>query len=654
MDDIRALQHEVPELLVELSLNDSMEQSFYMKEKLSQTNLSKLCDPKSNPKLVETLRLRELTGTNGIPKMTVSQLQKEISQEDIAFDLTKNQMNWQLGESTMSIPAGDFEPSSLKTLPSEFEGLQSSQSSEISDSMFRSAEGLVEQDVQKIDSPSEMVGVLDLSEETSLHEEGRTMLETSSKIHDKTIQCKMLPIAKNVLKDETNSKEILVKDMKESMDDEHLDDSTSLKSSLLTKRILQNALVTVDFCRLDFVKMKEEVISLFFDWNNYVEIFNQNIIDGFEALCSKEIQTSRRNRDLEAMLESEKKSRLEILNEMKIELEKRTKATDEEHSEEMNQLEARLKIEYENKRKEDAEKWQDDVCELRVKYEREKSYELTRLKSELKASCLEIEELNEKTDRLNEKIETLEKELELKEKQYRKIECEKESAEKLNIKMKEEAQYLRTSKSQLESENQKYFNSALNQVKKEKEKTIKELQVVINDLKIEIETRGKMSEKVLSENGHYKVVNSKIMSRLEVLENDKEKLEVSYNELKKELLQLQCDMDSERASHSSALDRLREEMEKRFEGEKLQLIEIFEAEKSNLKEESSLQMVKLIEDFKKQRSALKEESEREKLEMQEKLKKEKAALVSSFEVEKGKLTEEFEKQQSLSKASSIE
>ena len=174
VNDIRLLQSKVPELLVELSLGDSLEESLCVRERLSQTNLTKLCDPNSNPKLVETLRLRELTGNHGISKMTVSQLHKEISQEDMPIDIAQKKIDWKLDDIAMEIPGGDFEPSSLKTLPSELEGLQSSQSSEISDSLFRSAEGL---DDGASGYPEETVGVLELSEVPERHVPERQVFE---------------------------------------------------------------------------------------------------------------------------------------------------------------------------------------------------------------------------------------------------------------------------------------------------------------------------------------------------------------------------------------------------------------------------------------------------------------------------------------------
>ena len=676
IDDIRALQNEVPELLVELSLNDSMEQSLYVKEKLSQKNLSKLCDPKSNPKLVETLRLRELTGTNGIPKMTVSQLQKEISQEDIALDLSKNQMNWQLGESAIAIPGGDFEPSSLKTLPSEFDGLQSSQSSEISDSLFRSAEGLEEVEVQKMDLPNEMVGILDLSEEPDHHGEEGNVVQMSSSIHNMNLQYGV-SVKTHDANDQKAYRKKLDDDDDISNDDDDVDDydddddaeqeyaphidhsvDTLKGSSPSTKQISEDTLTSVGYCRLLYMELKEEIVSFCFEWNKSVEICKQNIMDGFTKLFLATVQTSKRNRDLEYTLVNEVKVHFETLKKMNIEFEKKLDAVEGKHFIEIEQLETNLKNDFENYRKEETEKWQESLLEMKEMYEIEKSSTVAELSSELKISHLEIEKLNEKNDILNEEIETLQKELETKEKQHHKevhdIMNEKENAENLNLKMKEEVQLLGASKNQLEAENQKNFNSALKQVKKEKDTTIKELQMIVNSLKNDAEAKEKLTEKILAENGHYKEINSKIMNRIEALENDKEKLEMSCNEFRSEISKLESNMESERIGHSFYLDRLKDEMENRLEREKLQLIEKFEAEKSNLKEESSIKIVKLIEDFKKQRNALKEESEKEKVELTENLKREKEAFISSLETEKQKFNEEFEKQQSLSKESSIE
>ena len=657
VDDIRALQHEVPELLVELSWSDSIEQSFYAKEKLSQSNLSRLCDPKSNPKLVETLRLRELTGTNGIPKMTVSQLQKEISQEDIAFDFTKNEMNWQLGESAMTIGGGVFEPSSLKTLASELEGLQSSQSSEVSDSMFRSAEGLQDQEAN-FDSPGEMVGVLDLSEEPDLsrQEEGMTP-EVSLVIPTRNLPEEMISFSKRAVDNEDVWKTELQGKIEE---DQRVSSNLAPVniSSPVRIQTIRNCLQTAKHFRLNFMELNKEICSFSVDFNSFIRQITGNILDVFEILSSKIVQTSQQNNDLKALLESERKSQLESLKKMNMNHEKERNVAEEVFKQEKDQLNTRLKLDFEIRRKEETEHWQGSVSELSEKYEADESNLIAELNSKLKISYQEIEKLNESNDLLNLKIASVQMEMEMKERKYqediREIECEKEHTEKLNVEMKEETQYLRSSKNQLELENQKNFNSALNQVKKEKEKTIAELQMIIDDLKSEAGAKRRMTEEILAENGHYKAVNSKIMNRIEALENDKEKLITSCNELRSELSNLRHDLETEKMSHISDLDKLGEEMKSRLEDEKLKLIEKFEIEKSNLKEESSLQIVKLIEDFKKQRTALKEEIEKEKSEMKENLKKEKAALVLSFEAEKQKFADEFEKQQSLSKTSSIE
>jgi len=656
VDDIRALQNEVPELLVELSWSDSMEQSFYAKEKLSQSNLSRLCDPKSNPKLVETLRLRELTGTNGIPKMTVSQLQKEISQEDIAFDFTKNQMNWHLGESAMTIGGGDFEPSSLKTLTSELEGLQSSQSSEVSDSMFRSAEGLQDQEIN-VDSPGEMVGVLDLSEEPNLSsQEGGMTPEVSLVTPTGNLREEMASFSKSAVDNEDISRTELQGKIEEGqrMSSKH---ALVIVSSPMKVQIISNSLQIVKHVRLNFMELKKEVGSFFIDFHNFVSQMTGNISDVFELLSSKIVQTSQSNNDLKALLESERKLQLESHNKMSMDHERERKAVEEMFTKEINQLKTRLKLDFEIRRKGETEPWQGSISELSEKYEADKSNLIAELNSKLKISYQEIEKLNESNDLLNLKIAAVQREMEIKEKKYqedvREIEYEKEHTEKLNIKMKEETESLRSSKKQLELENQKNFNSALNQVKKEKEKTIAELQIIIDDLKSEAGAKKRMTEEILAENGHYKAVNSKIMNRIEALENDKEKLITSCSELRNELSNLQNDLETEKMSHISDLNKL-EEMKGKMEEEKMKLIEKFEMEKSNLKEESSLQVVKLIEDFKKQRTALKEEIEKEKAEMKENLEKEKAALALSFEAEKQKFADEFEKHQSLSKTSSIE
>ena len=640
-------------------MGDSLEQSFYVKEKLSQTNLSKLCDPKSNPKLVETLRLRELTGNNGMQKMTVSQLHKEISHEDMALDITNNQMNWQLGESTLTIPCG--EPSSLKTLMSEFEGLQSSQSSEISDSMFRSAEGLDEKENESMECPGEVVGLLELSEEPNLQQQEAKVFEMLPLPQEKSSQIDISEVSKDALNEPSMSKLQKRHELNTAMSkyEETNESPFSVKfSSSITKQIANNAVQTFGNCRTEFVKLKKELTVFCFEWSKTLEEFKQYFTVLIANLYAAMTEESNRIRALESRLEAEIDSYNEIVKKLNNEFEEKEKMVEYEHNKKLNELEIKLKTNFEDRNKKEIEELQLKINVVENKAEKEKLDSVADLNSALELSKIEILKLNEENSILNEKIESLERDWEKKETQHKeeicKIGLEKQDMHNLNKEMKEEILSLRSSKSLLESENQQHFNSALKKVKKEKEKSMRELQMVINDLKNEIETKVKVVEKINAENEHYKEVNLKIMSRIEALEKDKEKLEMLLNDSKKDVLKLQSESENERINHDAKLERFKNEMVDSFEKDKIHLIEKFEAEKAKLKGECTMEKIKLIEDFKKQRTNLKEEAEKEKLEMKENLKREKAALVLSFEVEKQKYTEEFEKQQSLSKTSSIE
>lgn len=655
MNDIRVLQREVPELLVELSLGDSLEQSLYVREKLSQTNLSKLCDPNSNPKLGETLRLRELTGTNMIPKMTVSQLHKEISQEDVVLDLASKQMSWQLGDSALiAINSGEFQPASLKTLPSDHEGNQSSQSSEISDSLFRSAEGLDDRDGGHIENTGEVVGILDLSEEASQRQGEQSSLHFFSAM-SKEKPKRNAGMKKGSLNCESINQEILSSDKNIN----ELKSSIGIKIVSKTKeQAVFDTLKRLHACRSSITSLKEEMRDFRFEWKKHTDDNKNKIVFVIEGLVTRIREEEERNKKLELELEDEKELKIKEIENLSNELEERAKIRDLNFNAELQRIKMEREKDLEDLRKEEAEKCQEKLKELTENLEKEMSTDFDLLTSELAKSKKELSRMKEGNNRLGEKVEVLEKELQAKEiecvNEICKVKAEKEEMEKRNAELKNEIRGLKSSKNQLHSENQKNFNSALNQVKKEKENSVRELHVLMEQLKNEIDEKDQLNEKIKVENARYEDFNAKLMERVELFEKDKETLKELYDESQRDLLKIQNDVEKERSNRHNTLEKMSQEAIDNFEKEKFELIEKFEVEKANQKTEFSLERVKLIEDFKKQRSSFKEEMEKEKFEMKQALAKEKDRLTLSFEDEKQRYIQEMEKQQSLSKTSSIE
>ena len=134
VDDIRLLQSCVPELLSELSLSDPLETSIVVRNCLSQSNLTKIVDPRQNKTLEETLHIREKTLVDN-EKLTMSVLKREMSCNMVEEFPFLDNAQFKIG-SKEDIQESEFEPSSLRSLSDE-KGLVTSSDS---DALFHSAE----------------------------------------------------------------------------------------------------------------------------------------------------------------------------------------------------------------------------------------------------------------------------------------------------------------------------------------------------------------------------------------------------------------------------------------------------------------------------------------------------------------------------------
>lgn len=152
VQDIRLLQGTAPDLMAELHMGDPLESSTVVRDCLSQSNLTKLVDPRQNKTLEETMHFREkaLVDNN---QLTMSVLKREMSCNDVGDFPFPNDVNFSRG----AVAAGGgsshdriidndddeeefsettFEPASLQSLSREKIMTTSSES----EALFHSAE----------------------------------------------------------------------------------------------------------------------------------------------------------------------------------------------------------------------------------------------------------------------------------------------------------------------------------------------------------------------------------------------------------------------------------------------------------------------------------------------------------------------------------
>lgn len=141
VEDIKMLQHHVPDLMSELSLSDSLETSIMVRNCLSQSNLTKLIDPKQNKSLEETLQFREQALVEN-DQLTMSVLKREMSSHPVEqFPLLEN-VNYETespsdnADDENTADESEFEPASLRSLSEDKKLIASSDS----DMLFHSAE----------------------------------------------------------------------------------------------------------------------------------------------------------------------------------------------------------------------------------------------------------------------------------------------------------------------------------------------------------------------------------------------------------------------------------------------------------------------------------------------------------------------------------
>lgn len=138
VEDIKLLQQTAPDLMSELHIGDSLESSIIVRTCLSQSNLTKLVDPRQNKTLEETMAFREKALVDN-QQLTMSVLKREISANDVGdFSFPEN-VGFQIGASSddLDVTGGTaFEPGSLRSLSREKVLTTSSDS----DALFHSAE----------------------------------------------------------------------------------------------------------------------------------------------------------------------------------------------------------------------------------------------------------------------------------------------------------------------------------------------------------------------------------------------------------------------------------------------------------------------------------------------------------------------------------
>eukprot|EP00794_Sanderia_malayensis_P007700 gene7700-8537_t len=630
VNDIRLLQQKVPELLIELSLGDSLEQSVYVRERLSQTNLSKLVDPRSNPSLEETLKLRARTGINSMPKMTVSQLQKEISQEDIPLDMTQKDLNWQLGESVGDITDADFEPSSLKTLHCGMDALHSSQSSDVSDSMFRSAEGLDDElpTKEKADASTEMVGILELPEGALGHNAECLTTEVVDGGFENISKSTARPIPlKRSPRDKTNASTAsssIVDGFAKAVAGNLADSPFISVASPLFRESVANLMQSSRHLRVEFQDLVKFVDAQLKNYQEICRYFHKNVAEIFANWDAK-------NRKLEDVSNENEELKNDIMR-LKEEVEKTSCA--KEDIENIKDSLKRCHIE--------------EINTLQFRHKDELQRVENHLSREIESLRAELMEVNESS------AETVSKnqlQWESRENGYKETIEDLESSRTIleinMVELKTDLDNMRLLNRQLESENQEKFNLALKKVKLEKDKQLKELQNSMDVMKDQLVLKDENLEQLRAEVKHYETINASILTRLETLENDNE---VKEEKMKDELNKIRNGFEIEKNRLMEEFQEERDEFSEKLESEKIErkselhsLMKKFDAEKSELQN-----------DYEKEKAIIIDRFAEEKKEMLENFTKEKSALLLSCELEKQKFSEDFEKQQSLSQTSSIE
>ncbi|XP_065069934.1 RB1-inducible coiled-coil protein 1-like isoform X2 [Rhopilema esculentum] len=704
VNDIRLLQSKVPELLVELSLGDSLEESLCVRERLSQTNLTKLCDPNSNPKLVETLRLRELTGNHGISKMTVSQLHKEISQEDMPIDIAQKQIDWKLDDIGMEIPVGDFEPSSLKTLPSELEGLQSSQSSEISDSLFRSAEGL---DDGASEYPEETVGVLELSEVTERHVPERQVLERQTKEYLIEEASTKIPKEdwlyrsqefvdgthdreddKNVRDKTEQSVDCPVMDDDRSavhMDCIHVLDGAreifmlleNIKSTAPTREleIAIAKLLSIVSYKLEQSREKMETSDYLFPHEkqccrNDVKILGELVGKG-KSIAELKDEHSQSRRRQEEIREEEKKVLIahiekeyeKTIEQLKMDLDEakeQSKTLNHQRDLEMNKIEDMTK-EW-KKKEEDFRETIESLIKDKIDFEEdttkalEKAQTLNLSLGHENAKALELavniaKEEHEKTltAAMNAEKEEHEKALNVA------LNAAKDKHENalraaLNAAKEEHEKNLQLSIGTAKEEHEKALNLALNAAKEEHESLLKVLKEEIEMQKSEMIQKDEQLKTLEDENLWYKSANKEISSKYKDLELRNDELNKQFLERKsyfeETVRKCQLERDRENKEWSRILEEERGNFERQIEIEMEKCDKMCNVKLIDLKNEFEKEKSALFENFEKEKTFLKEKSCSETLKLVEDFKRQRNTLKEDAEKEKLELKAELEKEKS--------
>ena len=557
IEDIKLLQKSVPELLAELSLGDSLEQSMYVRERLSQSNLSRLIDPTQNPTLEEALHLRRITGIDGKSKMTVSQLQREISSEDVDLSFNKRPVNWRVGEDD-DISESEFQPASLRTLPEAGDELGSSQSSELSDSLYRSAEGTIDVKDERL---TEVVGELELStEKITLQDDPNDDLPNSHEqdLEDTKKQYADVAIGTDSSSELSQKHYISIESPGDPFGKTLDDSAVALPPSSIPKEIVDGLIngsplteqdggivrsssgspfieiISAGFrnslhkCSKSSVDLRTSFSAFREDFVVFTNEFNGIITDVRNSLSAKMSSLRTVFEELESS-QQENKSLLEKLE-------------DTEKS-----LQDRLSIALGDK---------ENALQDKIRISEE--FESFRQKSKLTEA------------KLHENVQNLSLQVD----EY------KSSIDRLKLELSE----LRQAKSYLESEQQTKFNTVLMKVKKEKENSLKDLQNEIERLNINYRKQCDTIKQLEVEVMQYKDKNLEVLDNLTAQEEtflEKEKEYLKTIEEKDSLL------ENERKIHEEELEKERTSCLLSFEVEREKHLE--DIEKQSLIKTTSIE-----------------------------------------------------------------
>lgn len=648
------MQREVPELLIELSLGDPLEQSFYVRERLSQTNLSKLVDPKSNPTLEETLKLRELTGINAMSKMTVSQLHKEISQEEMPIGMTRKPIDWQLGNTEEGMTEGDFQPSSLKTLPSELEGLQSSQSSEISDSLFRSAEGLDDKGDFGGDFQVEVVGVLELSECATPKPEGNAKSELVDSYETIALQkTEALEVSRKRTSTDITVTEEIAQGIRSLIESPYV--------TVASPKLRQSAFVLVESIKnlhTEFYEVRNTVRLFKNDFLEVIGNTSNEIKIKLSSFATEFIAAVERNRLLKEELEKQKTSTFEYVSQMTAEFDNKKDGLEKEYRNHFRKMEKDLGHQHEEEITLIQRAHEAEINSLRSNLSGNEN-RLEEKEVGLQNALTEIDKLKERYRIRDEEVENMLKEWKIQElglnETISNLKSEKETQDEYKRETMKELELLKMNKNQLESDSQMNFNIALNKVKKEKDGMIKELQNEIDILKNELKLRDQKLKQTISENLHYKNINAAIMSRIETLEKDKEVIERNCEaQVAKEkencdrmILSMKDEIEKEKLEMSENFKKEKEEFEMKWQ---LEAQENLDRTISSMKENTEKEKLELLENFSKEKIDLEEKWKSEVCDKQKEFENNLSEMGDKFETEKYELLRNFEEVKSNLKA----